>query len=200
MRSLALLILCLFSVASAQELYAVVRIIDGDTIVVDVDRVQERVRLIGVDTPSIYPRSRTQPYGPEAAAFVAEQLAEQRVELEPGERERDRFGRLLAYVRLSDGRDLSLLLAQAGLAEELTIEPDTRYQPLYAAAAAGARSAGKGLWSVSPTSFHDRNCRSFRTQDEAQAFFEGAGPGDSHRLDPNRDGVACQNLPQTKRD
>lgn len=195
LRRTILLLLCLSPLASAQELHDVVRVIDGDTLVVDVDGVPERVRLIGVDAPAIYPKSRVEPYGPQAAAFVAEQLAEQRVSLETDVQLRDRFGRLLAYVRLSDGRDLGLLLGQAGLARELSIEPDTTYQPLYAAAVAGAKSARKGLWSELPGRFYDRDCRDFRTQVEAQAFFLGSRPGDPHRLDPNRDGSACQSLP-----
>ena len=175
------------------------RVIDGDTLVVDVDGVPERVRIIGVDAPAIHPKSRVEPYGPEAVAFVAEQLAEQRVSLETDVQLRDRFGRLLAYVRLSDGRDLGLLLAQAGLARELSIEPDTTYQALYAAAVAGARSARKGMWSELPVRFRDRDCKDFRTQGEAQAFYLGARPGDAHRLNPDRDGRACQSLPVRSR-
>ncbi len=41
----------------------------------------------------------------------------------------------------------------------------------------------------------DRDCRDFRTQAEAQRFFENAGPGDPHWLDDDRDGVACEWLP-----
>jgi hypothetical protein len=41
----------------------------------------------------------------------------------------------------------------------------------------------------------DRNCGDFATQAEAQAFFEAAGPSDPHRLDGERNGVACESLP-----
>lgn len=41
----------------------------------------------------------------------------------------------------------------------------------------------------------DRDCSDFKTQKEAQAFFEAAGPGDPHRLDPAKDNVACESLP-----
>lgn len=42
------------------------------------------------------------------------------------------------------------------------------------------------------------NCDDFETQPEAQRFFEAAGgiEGDVNRLDGNKDGVACQSLPQ----
>lgn len=45
------------------------------------------------------------------------------------------------------------------------------------------------------------NCSDFATQEEAQAFFDKAGgiKGDVNRLDGNKDGVACQDLPKTKK-
>jgi Excalibur calcium-binding domain len=44
-----------------------------------------------------------------------------------------------------------------------------------------------------PSAFSvDRNCDYFRTQAEAQAFFEQAGPNDPHRLDDDGDGIACE--------
>lgn len=42
----------------------------------------------------------------------------------------------------------------------------------------------------------DRDCRDFATQQEAQRFFEAAGPGDPHRLDADNDGIACENRPR----
>jgi excalibur calcium-binding domain-containing protein len=42
----------------------------------------------------------------------------------------------------------------------------------------------------------DRDCSDFRTQRQAQVFFESHGPGrDRHRLDGDRDGFACEALP-----
>lgn len=41
----------------------------------------------------------------------------------------------------------------------------------------------------------DMDCSDFRTQREAQAFYESQGPGDPHRLDRDNDGVACETLP-----
>lgn len=43
----------------------------------------------------------------------------------------------------------------------------------------------------------DRNCPEFRSQPEAQAFFESQGAGDPHGLDGDNDGIACENLPST---
>jgi hypothetical protein len=41
----------------------------------------------------------------------------------------------------------------------------------------------------------DMDCSDFRTQREAQVFFESQGPGDPHRLDRDNDGIACEALP-----
>ena len=38
----------------------------------------------------------------------------------------------------------------------------------------------------------DRDCGDFGSQEEAQAFYERNGPGDPHRLDRDKDGIACE--------
>ena len=42
--------------------------------------------------------------------------------------------------------------------------------------------------------FGDRNCSDFRSWREAQDFYEKAGRGDPHRLDGDKDGIACESL------
>ena len=168
----------------------VTRVVDGDTVVADYQGREERIRLIGIDTPEV---KGDQPFNKEATAFVTA-LLQQPIKIIPGEPYslRDRFERLLAYLQLEDGRDVSLLLAQSGFAKPLTIAPNDRYSALYTSAALGAASVGKGIWAG--TQFIDRNCSDFPSQAVAQAFFDGAGPGDRHRLDGNKDGVVCESL------
>jgi micrococcal nuclease len=104
-----------------------------------------RVRVIGVDTPELH--APEEPCGRAASAFVERLLRPgARVRLEVGEEARDRYGRLLADVRLPDGRLLALVLARRGLARQLTIEPNDRYASELAAAVERARSAGRGVW------------------------------------------------------
>jgi micrococcal nuclease len=105
------------------------------------------VRLIGIDTPEVYGRQEC--FGRQASAFVKRLLAPgaevtYRVGVEP----RDRYGRLLAYVWLKDGRFLNLLLAGQGYALPLTIPPNVDYANRFAAAARHAREGGVGLWSA----------------------------------------------------
>ena len=97
----------------------VVRVIDGDTLDVDVPDGRSghtRVRLWGVDTPeTVKPNSPVQHFGPEASAFTKRQAGGKEVRLELyGARTRGDFGRLLAYVVLPDGRMLNRALIEQG--------------------------------------------------------------------------------------
>jgi micrococcal nuclease len=121
------------------------RVTDGDTVRL---RGLGRVRLIGVDTPEVYGSAEC--YGQEASDFAKRMLpAGTRVRYRIGVEPRDRYGRLLAYVWLADGRMLNRLLAARGYAVPLTIPPDVAYAERFKAAAREARREGLGLWSQS---------------------------------------------------
>jgi micrococcal nuclease len=126
----------------------VVRVVDGDTIAVLVAGRREKVRYIGVDTPETHhPTKPVQCFGPAAAAFNARLVGGERVRLVRDVEERDRFGRLLAYVyRVRDGLFVNAELARRGYAHPLTIAPDVRYAERFAALAREARAAGRGMW------------------------------------------------------
>ena len=101
--------------------FEVVRVIDGDTIdlrVADGERATTRVRLWGVDTPELAKRDGStpdEPWAQEATAFTRETLEGQRVTLYLQEhRLRGGFGRLLAYVELTDGTELNAALIENG--------------------------------------------------------------------------------------
>ena len=128
----------------------VVRVIDGDTIEVSIEGQDEDVRYIGVDTPETHhPTKPVQCYGRAASAFNARLVARERVRLVRDVEERDRFGRLLAYVyRARDGLFVNAELARAGYARPLPIAPDVRYAGRFAGLAQAARQAGRGLWSA----------------------------------------------------
>jgi micrococcal nuclease len=118
------------------------RVTDGDTVrLVGLGR----VRLIGVDTPEVF--GGVDCYGREASAFVKRLLPPgRRVRYRVGVEPRDRYGRLLAYIWLEDGRFLNLLLAEAGYALPLTIPPNVDYADRLVAAARRARERKRGLW------------------------------------------------------
>ena len=94
----------------------VARVVDGDTVEVApaVDGLTE-VRLIGVDTPETKdPRTGVQPYGEQAYRFTASILEGKEVSLEFDVEKVDRYGRLLAYVWLPDGRMFNEVLLKEG--------------------------------------------------------------------------------------
>ncbi len=125
------------------------RVVDGDTIKVDLGGRTERVRYIGVDTPeTVKPGTAPQCFGHEASARNSTLVAGRDVRLVVGREARDRYGRLLAYVyRASDNTFVNEALVRDGYARTLTIPPNDRYAPRFAALQARARSAGRGLWS-----------------------------------------------------
>jgi micrococcal nuclease len=128
----------------------VVKVVDGDTIHVLVSGRREKVRYIGVDTPETkHPTKGVQCYGRAASAFNARLVGGQRVRLVRDVEERDRYGRLLAYVyRVRDGLFVNAELARVGYAQPLSIPPDVRHAAAFAALAREARNAKRGLWSV----------------------------------------------------
>ncbi len=121
----------------------VTRIIDGDTLEVRPGR--ERIRLISVDTPEV--RNPAECFGAEAATRTRELAAiGTRVRLERDKTDRDRFGRLLRYVYLPDGRLLSEVLAAEGYARVVFYPPDRKYLNLLREAERSARESRRGLW------------------------------------------------------
>ena len=129
----------------------VVRVVDGDTVVVDVAGSDEHVRLLGIDTPeSVDPRSPVECFGTEAAARTAALLPPgAEVRLVRDVEARDRYARLLAYVyRIDDGSFVNLVLVEEGYAAPLTYPPNVAHAGEITAAAARARHAGRGLWAA----------------------------------------------------
>jgi micrococcal nuclease len=119
------------------------RVVDGDTV-----RLAGlgSVRLIGIDTPEVY-GGRVECFGPEASAFAKSLLRPgTRVRYRVGAEPRDRYGRLLAYVWLRDGRLFNALLAERGYATTLTIPPNDDLAPRFAAAEERARDRHRGMW------------------------------------------------------
>ena len=135
---------------SAAQPARVARVVDGDTIVVARGGGEERVRYIGVDTPeTVKPRTPVQCFGRKASAFNHRLLDGRSVRLVADAEQRDRYGRLLAYVyRADDGLFVNAELVRHGYATTLTIPPNVRYAERFRALAAEARRAGRGLWSA----------------------------------------------------
>lgn len=103
------------------------------------------VRLIGVDTPEVH--GGVECFGGEASRLAARLVPPgARVRYRAGVEERDRYGRLLAYVWLPDGRMLNRVMVRRGHARPLTIPPNVEFAEAFRRAAAAARRSGRGLW------------------------------------------------------
>ncbi len=136
-------------------LYAVTEFVDGDTIAVDMNGKSEKIRFIGVDTPETHdPRKAVQCFGQVAAAFTKDLIGSNNVRLEtdPTNTNRDRYGRLLRYVYLPSNKLVNAEIIKQGYGFAYTGFPFTksdefiRYQ-------AEAREQKRGLWSIcSPSS------------------------------------------------
>jgi len=129
---------------------AVVRVVDGDTIYVQLaDRV-EKIRYIGVNTPEIHhPIKGEEPGGREAAQVNRGLVNGRRARLELDVQTRDRYGRLLAYVWVGDTM-VNAELVRLGYAQVMTVPPNVRYQDLFLKLQRQAREAARGLWRPVP--------------------------------------------------
>ena len=129
----------------------VVRVIDGDTIVVHIGGHDENVRILGIDTPETHkPDTPVECYGPEASDRMAALLPQgTTVRLVRDVEARDRYGRLLAYVyRDSDGLFIDVTMVSEGYAGTLAIPPNLAHRGEFDAAATAAQTARRGLWQA----------------------------------------------------
>ena len=135
-----------------EQRFEVLRVIDGDTIELrspDGDRKTTRVRLWGVNTPEMGNTERNappEPFATEAAEFTTLATKGQHVTVHLQQhRLRGRYGRLLAYIELPDGRILNSELIEKGLSEH-----DDRWghdqAEHYDRLEQQAREARKGIW------------------------------------------------------
>lgn len=157
-----------------REKAKVLRVIDGDTIEVQLDpttgsgRADLKVRYIGIDTPeTVDPRKPVQCFGQEATAKNKELVEGKEVELEKDVSETDKFGRLLRYVYVVDtvsqpqnepgssARTSARIfvneeLVRQGYAYASTFPPDVKYQEVLRQAQDEARENKRGLWAACP--------------------------------------------------
>ena len=138
----------------------VVRVVDGDTIVIEVTGrtegpgagdaqigEEERVRLIGIDTPeSVKPDTPVECFGREASAAAKALLEGKEVRLVKDVEETDAYDRLLRYVYLGSEMANARLVAN-GYATAYTYPPNVRHADLFVQLQREAREKDRGLWS-----------------------------------------------------
>lgn len=131
----------------------IVRVLDGDTAIMQIGGVEESVRFLGIDAPEIaHPDQPEECFGPQASARARALLPPgTAVRLERDLEARDRYDRILAYVhREEDEVFVNEALVREGFADVLSIEPNAAHEADLARARAEARDGARGLWSHCP--------------------------------------------------
>ena len=158
--------------------YKIIKIVDGDTIVVvknpdpsnaDSDKRETqnpdsnydgekkygkeyKVRLLGINTPeSVDPRRPVECFGVEASNYMKEVSEYQDVYMETDDTQSkyDKYGRLLAYVYIDDGQMLNRKMIAEGYAYEYTYDGAYKYQKDFKDLQRYAKNNSKGLWASS---------------------------------------------------
>ena len=140
----------------------VIKVYDGDTFKCRLKSGEEvKVRLIGIDTPES--RRNRKAYrdarrsgrsveeivrlGRKASEFTKKLIPPGTVVyLETDVQLHDRYGRLLAYVYLPDGRMLNEVLVAEGYATVYTVPPNVKYAERFLELQRRAMREGRGLW------------------------------------------------------
>lgn len=126
-------------------------VIDGDTVDIDIAGNEERVRLIGINTPETHTDEGVpECFGAEAAEFTASLLPPgTEVRLTRDVVGRDDYGRLLAYVyRRTDELFVNEAIIAGGFARPLSIGPNIAYADRFVAAATAAEAGDLALWGA----------------------------------------------------
>jgi micrococcal nuclease len=131
--------------------FTVVKVVDGDTLDIDIPDGKyktTRIRLIGVDTPETKKAgTAVMYYGPEASEFTRSHALGKDVTilLDTVTKTRDRYGRLLGYIKLPDGTILNELLISEGYGYAYTPYKHS-FSNKYKQLQNKAKAAKKGLW------------------------------------------------------
>ena len=138
----------------------VTRVVDGDTLKVTISRRTDTVRVIGLDTPeSVKPGTPVECFALQASAEAKLLLpagSAIRLQADPTQATRDRYGRLLAHVWLADGTLFAERMIRGGFGIHYIYEGvPSIYASRLAAAEAAARAALRGLWSPSTCAGND---------------------------------------------
>lgn len=132
----------------ATNQYTVTKVVDGDTIEVNIEGQATKVRLIGINTPeTVDPRKEVECYGKEASNMLKELIEGKKVKLEADSTQQntDKYGRLLRYVFLND-KNIDLQMVEEGYAFEYTYFMPYKYQAEFKAAEKNAQVKNLGLW------------------------------------------------------
>jgi micrococcal nuclease len=133
-----------------KETYEVIKVVDGDTIDVEINGVEERIRIIGINSPeSVDPGKPVECFANEASNKAKELLENKSVTLEADNTQtnKDKYNRLLRHIFLEDGTNFAETIIRDGHAYEYTYDLPYKYQSEYKRAEKEARENKRGLWA-----------------------------------------------------
>jgi len=128
------------------NLTEVTRVVDGDTLMVEINGEKKYVRLIGIDSPE----ENSECFAKEASNKTKELVEGKKIILnsDPSQNNVDKYDRLLRYVRLEDGTFVNQKLVEEGYALEYTYKVPYQYQVEFEEAQKQAKINKKGMWGV----------------------------------------------------
>lgn len=150
--------------AAPEQLFEVVKIVDGDTLHIMRDGVKEKLRLLSVDTeeklsgnPNASPTKPETVFGEESALWAQSWIPEHAtvdgrvlvgLAFPGGTEQRDIYGRLLCHVLLPDGTDFNVELVRLGKSPYFNKYGESLIcQEAFLNAQSEAIEAGLGIWN-----------------------------------------------------
>ncbi|MBS4749508.1 thermonuclease [Granulicatella sp. zg-ZJ] len=134
-----------------QEQVTLKRVVDGDTVIFNIDGKETKVRVLLVDTPeSVKPDTPIYPFGKEASERTKELLKKAKIislEYEETGKKEDKYDRALAYVFV-DGKLLEEILVEEGLARVAFYKGQEKYLSLLKTKQEAAKKKKIGIWSI----------------------------------------------------
>ncbi|MFN3395206.1 MAG: thermonuclease family protein [Thermodesulfovibrionales bacterium] len=134
-----------FSGFERDGIVSVITVHDGDTVSIKIGGREEKIRLIGIDAPEL----GQEPWGKKAKRKLQDIIrrTDKSVRIELDVEERDKYGRLLAYLWTKDGRLINEEMVRSGYALLYTIPPNVRYVERLRKAQEMAYKNKVGIWS-----------------------------------------------------
>ncbi len=213
------------SIPKQTDSVTLVKVIDGDTIEVNINGKNERIRYIGIDTPEMDDnRPDIKCFAEEAKSRNAELLnASFTLESDSSQTDRDKYNRLLRYVILNDGSNVSEILIEEGHGYEYTYDIPYKYQSEFKNAQKSAENELSGLWDPTHSCYDKKQSTQEPVTNNSQSNTQNNQPaqGSSYtcgakryctqmatcdeayfyynncgltRLDGDKDGVPCETL------
>jgi micrococcal nuclease len=187
---------------SLSETATVVRVIDGDTIEVDLGGLRYTVRYIGMNTPETnHPSRGVEFYGTEASERNRQLVEGMTVRMERDVSSTDQFDRLLRYVYVGD-QMINALLVSDGYAVAKAYPPDVKFADVFEELQQQAMDKGRGAWATSPalaeacdpsypTICVPQDAEPMTCDDIPSVPFPTLHP-DPHSFDPDGNGLGCE--------